>query len=226
VTPASRISSCESTITEIAVVLSAKAQAGGMIMSFQLGRWSLKDGLRGAAKDPTFGLTTSGNLNIGVEGAFQEEGKLRTKLGIASISSCLIFTACKQSEVTSQDAFENLIMREARSGDSSRIRDNIWRDGSSNDVIEAQCSIMIFAISSITKFTQKTYDYSDWPKNRDSLTLSGKSLEFNAVPEKIIEYRFSAENPSSASDQPAEGVLIVPIIYRNGRYWIVGYKYK
>ena len=122
--------------------------------------------------------------------------------------------------------FLDLVVKQARAGDHEALKWETFGRKFSPELTDIECGELIMLFSGYRVTHRTITPFAAWKPALNYLSFNGKTLVYAETPDAVAQFDIRADKGSAKSDDDSTGTVVIPIVFREGKYWMVAMRYK
>jgi hypothetical protein len=122
--------------------------------------------------------------------------------------------------------FLDLVVKQARAGDHEALKWETYGRKFSPELTDIECGELIMLFTGYRVVHRTVTPFAAWKPAVNYLSFNGKSLAYAEPPDAVAQFDIRSDKGSAKPEDDSTGTVVIPIVFREGKYWMVAMRYK
>jgi hypothetical protein len=122
--------------------------------------------------------------------------------------------------------FLDLVVKQARAGDHEALKWETYGRKFSPELTDIECGELIMLFSGYRVTHRTVTPFAAWKPAVNYLSFNGKSLAYAEPPDAVAQFEIRSEKAAAKPEDDSTGTVVIPIVFREGKFWMVAMRYK
>jgi len=122
--------------------------------------------------------------------------------------------------------FLDLVVKQARAGDHDALKWETYGRKFAPELTDVECGELIMLFSGYQVVHRTVTPFVRWKPAVEVMAFNGRTTVYAETPDAVAQFDIRSLAISTQTGEASVGTVVIPIVFREGRYWIVATRYK